>query len=207
MLNELYNKIKSIIVRESVSELIPEVPGIPLEDQELLYKAIADGIIPNEFPSYSDMMDELSKLTQAHRISFSDIGPKDKIADKADVQGAYLKSILLPIAKGERPSRPQVVRIKSLSTQQKQALEGILSELLAEYVYLMKDNEGTIVPIVTWARDVSRELADDIKSGDLLLDEEEEETVSLLFRIPERELERYIYMVATSGYEELKQLL
>lgn len=88
-------------INEAVHELVGETPGIGVFDQKILNWAIDNDIIPNQFPTYSLMMGALKKLPGATEMSledaFKEVGSKG-FADKADVQGMYLKDVLLPIA-------------------------------------------------------------------------------------------------------------
>lgn len=74
-------------LRETVEQLVREVPGIDKEEQEVLLKAIEDGTISNEWPSDEQMIDALAK---------ADID--SAIVDDPDVEDfrvVYLKHILL----------------------------------------------------------------------------------------------------------------
>ncbi len=74
-------------LKEGIRELVGEVPGIEKEEQAALYKALEDGVIPNEWPSDEQMVDELTKA-----------GVDAAIADFDDIQDfriVYLKHILL----------------------------------------------------------------------------------------------------------------
>jgi len=82
-------------VKESVQELIGEIPGINPEDQKILNWAITNKTIPNEFPENGDMIDQLSKFE-----SLEDVGVEDPEGlDLGEIEAVYLKYILLPQAK------------------------------------------------------------------------------------------------------------
>jgi len=215
MFDELYKDVKRE-VSEGMYELIPETPGIPPEDQELLRKAMADGIISPVTPPYGDMMEELIPAMGWEQIDLlgddANITPDTKFLDRADIAGMYLKNILLPIAKGERPSKPAKIRVRDLDPTQQSTIEQVLFELFEDYTDLLSPGQGRIVPVTQWADSVATALAADITSGNLPsivfdFDEEQEEAMSLLSRLGPIDLKQVIYSVATDAYADLKGLL
>ena len=110
MFNELYEVIKCLHERNGVYQLIREVPGVNIKDQEMLIRALEAGVIPTEFPNYTDMVNTLAELPTSEEVDLTSDEVMGKIsqagvfADKSEVQGLYLKNILLPIARGKRPS-------------------------------------------------------------------------------------------------------
>lgn len=108
---------EALNMRGPVGQLITEVPDITKEQQETLYTALAQGIIPGTFPSYNDMMKELIQLPDAKKLEGEEAtkalkGKRKKFADTADVRGIYLKRIMLPQAEeglgevGKAPPEP-----------------------------------------------------------------------------------------------------
>ncbi len=89
-------------LEEGVLDLVGEVPGISKEEAEILRKAIADGVISNEWPNELQIVDALVK---------AEIDPH--IVDDADMEEyrhVYLKHILLTKAmKVARATKEKVV--------------------------------------------------------------------------------------------------
>ena len=89
----------------AVAQLVRETPGIDREAQEVLLAAIEKGIIPERFPPYPEMMNQILAKPGVTKIPFKDLqGEMDtgsSVMDKADVEGEYLRTVLLPIARRE----------------------------------------------------------------------------------------------------------
>lgn len=95
---------------EDVQELIKEVPGIDRQDEEILFWALKNEVIYNQFPEDEVMIDALALLDMTG-IEDKDIGDADDVGIKA----YYLKYIMLPRAKkayNERTSEVDEAKIE-----------------------------------------------------------------------------------------------
>jgi len=81
-------------LEETVEELIGEVPGVDIEDQQVLRWALKKDIIPVRFPSYEEMIDGLSVAKEKGLIEEE---PED--LDLGEIDAVYLRYVLLPKAK------------------------------------------------------------------------------------------------------------
>ena len=77
-------------VKEGIFELLGEVPGISLLDQNAVRAAVQAGKISSDWPSEEQMIDDLSKLEDF-------VDPK-KLGPEADIKQEYLKYIIVPKA-------------------------------------------------------------------------------------------------------------
>ena len=83
----MINNIRKNIMEGSVAQLYMEVPGINKLDQEMIKQALDAKKIPERFPSEKDMLKELA----IKRVS-------GKFDGRVELESAYLKEVLLPIA-------------------------------------------------------------------------------------------------------------
>ena len=125
---EILEILRSMNERGKVYQLVRETPDINVEDQNILMKALENEVIPAEFPTYNTMVSRLSRLPIAKRISPINV-EWDEVSTVPEVQGMYLRYILLPIAKGERSP------LGELDIE----IRGIRPEVLEEIVSLVKD--------------------------------------------------------------------
>ena len=87
MFGDMINNIRKSIMEGSVAQLYMEVPGINKLDQEMLKQALDANLIPERFPYEKDMVKELA----IKRVS-------GKFNGRVELESAYLKEVLLPIA-------------------------------------------------------------------------------------------------------------
>lgn len=76
---------------EGILELVGEIEGMSSEDADVVRKAVADGRIDAEWPSYEKMIDALSSLEDI-------VDPKTASKEPDIVRQAYLQYIIVPKA-------------------------------------------------------------------------------------------------------------
>jgi len=128
-------------IKESVLELIGEIPGIDFEDQQTLRWAYNRNLIPREWPEDEEVVDALSKVD-------ADIPPEEK-DQYDDLKPLYLRYVLLPKAKQEFASA-SVKKDKvepNLQEQEKETYQvvaqGIVDKGDADKV--ATDKKGTVI--------------------------------------------------------------
>jgi len=178
MFDELYKKLVS--VKESVSQLAREVPGISVEDQKLIFKAVEDGILSDAFPSYNEMMSALTDLPDVEEADWDKLDPSRRFADTADVKGIYLQRVILPQLKGEVEGEEITHKLSELDEIDMEAINDLLFEITTSLYRheweedFLSRNEGTKT-----ADRVSRAINRGMLSNDpgllLLLKTEEDE--------------------------------
>jgi hypothetical protein len=77
-------------VKEGIFELLGEVPGISLLDQNAVRAAVRSGKISSDWPSEDQMIDELSKL--------EDFVDPMRLGSDVDIKQEYLKHVIVPKA-------------------------------------------------------------------------------------------------------------
>ena len=90
-------EIVSKIDESIVDRFIDEDDELSEDDKIILKWALQKGIIPESFPKYNAMMDELIKLPSVERVPLKDVD-WNKVADRTDVSQIYLRKVLLPAA-------------------------------------------------------------------------------------------------------------
>jgi len=109
--------VEESVVRESVEELIGEIPGIEPGEQDVLRWAIENGVVSNDMPDYDAVVDALAEHPDVIAIAdefaggagveemdFDDMSAEDRLEyanrqAQLNDEAAYVKYILLPMAK------------------------------------------------------------------------------------------------------------
>ena len=105
MFGSLFSYIrKSLRIREGVSELVREVPGISIPEQEILLLAIRRGEISNIFPSENELIKILLELNDSElnaELNYTSDRNTWRPPGLVELQSLYIKYVLLPEVEDE----------------------------------------------------------------------------------------------------------
>ena len=212
MFNILFNYLKEKVnLCEGVLQLLPEI-GLSKEDQEVVRQAIEAGTIKDKFPPYNEMMDELIRILRMKKVSFAELSKEDKFMDQADVRGKYIEVVLLPIAKGRKPSISSTIRLKDLTSEQHEILEQMIFEIITfSYVDQLKELEDD--QDVLWTLEAAKLINNDYNAGNndirsALADFEEDQpgSAELFTGLSNYERKQLIHSVIQHNWNEMKDM-